>query len=1429
MVATLVTCGLIAPSALAASASISIIADNPPPPGTPSGQASSYTINFTCSAVVGSSCGSNPTITVPLDLTSSNAATPDMSTWSYGVSSSKSGLVASASVVGENYVISLNEAALNAGDSDTITLTVTPPNNVTPDATTWSLTPSFQTDQIAAVQAPTPALGEATASALLSVAKTTNDGGAVYVSGNDVIYNITARCNASGAKGSLYLTDGSLDDTLPSGLDYVSATPAPSSAPTVGSSGTVSWSYGTSASLPSGCSADGTGTTSYQLVAEIDPATPDSTQLTNSVTFSGTPIGTATPAQTTATRTVTAIAQPPSSPGSFIGKSALGPLNIPSYGYDATYPGNWITPINQRPSSSPGAAEAEYTVSISYPASRAFETDLADPVPCLDTLSGVTYSSNTPSGAINGPGSIDNLCQHPAFDPTAVEVSSASLANAITSDSWTPIGITTAGTTFSLVQKGSTGSSTYFDVPAADLGQVAAIELPTDTNLTDVGMTMRVWGYADGSLQGGDALHDIATATAYPVSGPGSPSTESHSANVYIEPSTPQLGVYKAFGSLGAAPGGTTALTLQGTVSTPATLTSNVILTDLLPYGLSWHNPVSSAPFTITRSAGGGGSSVTASVEDIANFQSTGRELIRVTLPASAFTTGFDTVTAPSNFIELSVPTAATTYNNNGQLFVDGIGTGTAPTCGPGTTSTGATFESSDPLNLAGDGLVNEDYCQWSASLTVPPSGGPAFTLVKTVQGDLDGSPKYSPGVGYASSGGTGTGTYTLDWSNTGGDDLTSPVVYDILPYVGDTGVSESESATARGSQFAPNFIGLSGSLPAGVSVAYSTSTNPCRPEVFANADNPGCDTGWLSSLPADPSTVKALRFTATGTYTPGQSFSVAFDVGVPSAFVNTIAWNSAASDADYNGSALLPAEPPKVGLEAQAAPLTPTLTTAVSAADLLPGGSVSDAVTVANTGGAGGTLDWTLLGPLSPGAGRSCAGLDWTGAATSDHGTLTVSGDGTYATATSTPAATGCYSYSEQLTGGSFASSVSSAAGSSAETVLIADPSLSATVSSSSVATGTSVADVIDVTGTTGQPGTISWKLLGAVPRGPDGTCATANFSGAAVIAQGTISVSGDGQYTTPATTVPAAGCYAYVDTLTGASYGSPVSTTLGSSGSVVTAATPAATSTTSTSTSTTPTTPTPTPVTKTARLTLIKRVDLSSAEAGRALRYTIVVTNSGAGPARDVTVKDTSLTRMRVHSVTSSQGSCGHALPLTCRLATVGAHRHATIAVIATPLTAGLVVNHAHVTTASVNIAAAKAVVASATTQVRVPLVLTKTASRRHLVAGARLSYTIAIVNHQGLSAQRITLCDQLPRGLIFVSASVSTRLRDGQRCFNVASVGPHSRREFRIVARALKGASGTLTNGVSLSGSEVDPRHASAAVTVTPAPPRPTAVTG
>jgi uncharacterized repeat protein (TIGR01451 family) len=1033
--------------------------------------------------------------------------------------------------------------------------------------------------------------------------------------------------------------------------------------------------------------------------------------------------------------------------------------------------------------------------------------------------------------------------------------------------------------------------------------------------------------YGDASLQGGDDLHDVATATAYPVTA-GSPTTDSKAADIYIEPNQVQLGVLKTFGGRGSGPGGTTPVNLTGIVSTAGAVGGDVVLTDLLPFGLSWANPSTSATLKVTSSVGGASVNVPATLQDIPNFNNTGQELIRITIPnsASTFASGYYTITPPANLIDVTVPSAATTYTNTAQEFVKGIGQNTLATCGPGTSSTPATFESQDPLDLDGDGATTENSCQWSASLTVPPSGPPAFSIVKSVEGDQDSVPKFSPGIGDASQG--GSGTYTLTWASTGGSALSSPVIYDILPYVGDVGVSQGQSTVQRDSAFAPTFASLFGPLPQDVTVEYSQSTNPCRPEVFPDASNPGCVNDWTATEPADPSTVKALRFASPDTYQPGDRFSVAFTVNVPPQFVNIVAWNSAAADANVasSGSPLLPAEGPKVGITAPASPLAPTVATNASAASVTPGDAFHDSVDVGNTGGASGTLDWRLVGPVAPDSGGTCdnadwsgaptadsgtvavvgngtyattdssetaagcygyvdtlsgsawlapvtvdagtpgetvlvkpaaldthassvrmlpgdkvsdsialsgtgatpgngtiswrllgpvapaadgtcAGLNWSGAPTDDSGTISISGDGTYTTASSAPTATGCYSYGDSLDAPYPGAPSQSVAGTAGETVLVAVPSLSTTVSSASVKVGDKVDDSIVVHGTGGQPGTIAWTLLGPVAPAAGGSCAGVSWAGAASAAQGTLTVTGDGVYTTPESALADAGCYGYEETLSGASYGPDVVSAAGSSGEVVEA------------------TAKPT----TAHLTVSKRVDERAVLFGKPLTYTVTADNSGPDTATDVKLTDTPQAKMRLVSATSPGGHCGHAFPVVCTLGELRAHHHWTVRIVAVPETVGGVVNRAHVTTSTPNTAAPTRVVSAARATVLANVKLAKTATVHSVHAGAKAGFVITVTNPMPAVVKRARVCDRLPRGLVFVAASVKHAMRNGSVCWTIPTIAPHSHRQATIVVRALAGSRGRLVNHATLSGPAIAARRAHAGIRVIPKPPKPTPVTG
>jgi uncharacterized repeat protein (TIGR01451 family) len=357
-------------------------------------------------------------------------------------------------------------------------------------------------------------------------------------------------------------------------------------------------------------------------------------------------------------------------------------------------------------------------------------------------------------------------------------------------------------------------------------------------------------------------------------------------------------------------------------------------------------------------------------------------------------------------------------------------------------------------------------------------------------------------------------------------------------------------------------------------------------------------------------------------------------------------------------------------------------------------------------------------------------------------------------------------------------------------------------------VPVGTGVSDVIQVTSTAGQPGAIAWQLLGPVTPTASGSCSGVSWTGAAVAAQGSLPVSGDGQYVTPATALTTVGCYGYVDTLTGASYGGPVTTSAGAAGEVVLAAQSSVLA---------------------ARLQIVKRVNTATAIVGRPLTYHLIVTNFGPGPAPDVTVTDTPDIKMRLGSVKTTQGTCTQTLPLTCSLGTILAGKKVTITVVATSLVAGGLINHAHVTTGGTNGAAPPTVLGSAPTRVVIPVTLTKTAAHPVVRAGRQDHFTITVGNPTGLTARHVTACDRLPAGLVFVSASVKTHLRKGQLCWTIASIPKHGRRVYTITVRALPGARGRMTNVVVVSGKGIVPKRATATLGVLPLPPRPTGVTG
>lgn len=149
-------------------------------------------------------------------------------------------------------------------------------------------------------------------------------------------------------------------------------------------------------------------------------------------------------------------------------------------------------------------------------------------------------------------------------------------------------------------------------------------------------------------------------------------------------------------------------------------------------------------------------------------------------------------------------------------------------------------------------------------------------------------------------------------------------VLIDVLPFPGDTGVITASEP--RESQWRPLLAGPL-SAPTGVTVYYSTQSNPQRPEVLS-PNPPGAQPpAWSTTPPSDITTVRSLKIDfGISTLAPLDQFELVWPMRAPlNASTNgQIAWNSfgiSATLADTN-QPLPSAEPVKVGIAVQ--PIVP-------------------------------------------------------------------------------------------------------------------------------------------------------------------------------------------------------------------------------------------------------------------------------------------------------------------------------------------------------------------------------------------------------------------------------------------------------------------------------------------------------------------------
>ncbi|HKI05605.1 MAG TPA: GEVED domain-containing protein, partial [Thermoanaerobaculia bacterium] len=327
----------------------------------------------------------------------------------------------------------------------------------------------------------------------------------------------------------------------------------------------------------------------------------------------------------------------------------------------------------------------------------------------------------------------------------------------------------------------------------------------------------------------------------------------------------------------------------SNTLSSNPVPLGNLVATDLLPVNLVFSS------WTFDDQ----GTSLPAPqvFDQIPNFAGTGRTLLRWRWNAGSGNLG------AGQEVRIIISTTI----RNGAPFGNLTNDFTLESDAPGLSQRCAGSSQADTLDYDEDGDTAEILCRGTDTVSV--SGIAHLDSFKTIQGTCDGG-------SVSSSAGTLTGgaiEYRLRVLNDGTVAMQNFVLIDILPFVGDTGVRDT---SPRGSMWTP-LLAAPITPPAGTVIYYSTSGNPCRPEV--GGPTTSCDPPNWTTVPPDPITsVRSFKVEfGSRVVQPFDFLEFTFSMVTPGTVpAGQPAFNSFAYQADRaDGLGSLAAEPQKVGI----------------------------------------------------------------------------------------------------------------------------------------------------------------------------------------------------------------------------------------------------------------------------------------------------------------------------------------------------------------------------------------------------------------------------------------------------------------------------------------------------------------------------------
>lgn len=924
-----------------------ITLDKVAPDPVPTGVPSSFLLSLQCSALEAPAC-LNGVVTIPLP--EHIRPTTDVDPNPY---------VVGRAIVDGALRLTL-APSFPAGGSLQVGLRLTADNFVTPNGYGPSFTATVTgantppaSDSAAATFTATPSLG---------ITKRLPAGapnGTAFPLDADMTYTISA-CDTRGfgVTGALGMESSTVVDTLPASATFVAASNGGVYDP---AAGTVTWTLGAQ---------DTFCYPTLSVTVRYDPANNPPPSVTNGVTVTGRPLGTTS--DVSASASVNHTFGNPTATGNFCKTSTSYVTTVtPACGVDVdalTYLGPWLGAgrnMEDGAARTGGRTESSFRLSIENSGVVAGTVDLVEPVPCRTSSDGqtpATYTSNAPGDICTDPAWIVTGIRNAALFPTS------GFALAILAGNY-PTYVTTTGETrdFTPHPIVATGAPGWLFTPQP--GDVVAeirwngVPAPAATSGQRASIA-QVYGYLPADLHLGDRVTNVASRTL--------------TVGASVLTGTSRASLVAGDGvvaNIRKSSTNTTTFTLFGGVTSPSqspVWTSGMVFADLLPV------EIPAVELSVARYSAGaqfGLVDMPASafqLEQIPDYQGSGRTLVRVTIPPGVPVTSHPTAV---NLVFRIAGGGSFPWfgsrSNSARLFVPGHDVDRCTT--DAGFDGGGPPATSDDLDWDGDGVTTADnYCSGSANLTRAGTG-PSVQAVKQVRGNLDTTYAGYPKVALTDPSLPGDAGYRIVVRNTGTTALRDAVLYDVLPAVGDTGVSATQAAAQRGSTFRPLLSGpvtVASDATVTWEVAYSTSANPCRPEVGdGSATWPaGCTDDWTTTAPADLSTVTALRLRQTGGLltpgaTPTGSATFTWPMSVPSGTpVGAVAWNTTALVAtnDATDLALLPSEPPKVGLTVPQTDVQLTKTADVAS------GAIGQEVTFTVTAAHGTTITTNADGSVS-------------------------------------------------------------------------------------------------------------------------------------------------------------------------------------------------------------------------------------------------------------------------------------------------------------------------------------------------------------------------------------------------------------------------------------------------------------------------------